>query len=162
MVIAKTETAMQSLSRQFKDRTVRKQYVALIRGHIEPERGEIETLIGRSPHNRKKMSARVKSGRQAVTHYTTVERFAEAACLQVTIETGRTHQIRVHMAHLGHPILGDREYGRARSLADGTPIDRQMLHAARLSFTHPINGRPLEFEAPLPEDMRQLIQHLRA
>lgn len=161
MVVAKTEASMQALSRQFKERIVKKKYVALVRGHISPESGDIETRIGRHPHHRKKMSARVDMGRQALTHYSTIEKFKEAALLNVTIETGRTHQIRVHMAHLGHPILGDREYGRASAGPGDIRIDRQMLHAAQLTFEHPTTGDTLEFNAPLPDDMRATIQQLR-
>ncbi len=161
MVVAKTEQAMHSLSRQFKDRQVQKWYTALIRGHIVPETGVIETLIGRNPHQRKKMSARVQAGRLARTRYATLETFADAALVEVIIETGRTHQIRVHMAHLGHPILGDREYGRARVLPGDIHVERQMLHATRLAFAHPALGEIMEFNAPLPDDMRALIQQLR-
>lgn len=162
MIVAKTEHAMQSLSRQFKERQVKKGYTALVRGHIVPENGDIETLIGRNPHNRKKMSARVDAGRTARTRYATVETYRDASLLDVTIETGRTHQIRVHMAHLGHPILGDREYGRARTLPGDVHVDRQMLHAGRITFEHPTHGATLEFTAPLPGDMRLLIQRLRS
>ncbi len=161
MVVAKTERALRDLSRQFKERTIRKVYSALVRGHPVPETGDIDTLIGRNPHNRKKMSARVERGKRAYTRYRTVEVFEDAALLEVVIETGRTHQIRVHMAHLGHPILGDREYGRARVLADNLHVERQMLHAAQLTFHHPATGQPVEFNAPLPADMRDLIRHLR-
>ena len=162
MVVAKTEAAMQSLTSQFKDRHVRKQYIALVRGKLIPESGRIETLIGRHPHDRKKMSAQIEHGRNAVTHYTTRESFAdEASLLDITIETGRTHQIRVHMAHLGHPVLGDRDYGRAHTLTGGVPVPRQMLHAARLAFTHPVNGHPVDCTAPLPDDLQTLLTHLR-
>lgn len=161
IVVAKTEHAMQSLSRQFKERRVNKRYTAMVRGRVIPESGDIETLIGRSPHHRRKMSARVTAGRAARTHYATIESFNDATLLDVTIETGRTHQIRVHMAHLGHPVLGDREYGRARALAGDIRADRQMLHATTLAFQHPTSGVPLEFDAPLPEDMRELIRKLR-
>jgi 23S rRNA pseudouridine1911/1915/1917 synthase len=162
MVVAKSEAAMAALTRQFKQRQVRKEYVALVRGRVEPPCGTVETLIGRHPTDRKKMSTRAARGRQAVSHYETVEAFGdEASCLRVRIETGRTHQIRVHMAHLGHAVLGDAVYGRTRQLADGTPVARQLLHAARLSLAHPVSGAPLEFDAPLPADMQAVIQQLR-
>lgn len=162
MIIAKTETALHALSHAFKERAVTKTYLALVRGRPEPAADELETLIGRDPYHRKRMSARVDSGRIARTRYRTRETYAESALLDVHIETGRTHQIRVHMAYIGHPILGDHEYGKARSLADGTPVTRQMLHAATLSVPHPTGNRRLEFNAPMPDDMRELIQHLRA
>lgn len=160
LVVAKTEQALASLQRQFKERTVQKRYRALVRGRVLPESGAIETLIGRHPRNRKKMSVQVENGRSALTHYTTVQQFAEATLLDVMIETGRTHQIRVHMVHVGHPVLGDRQYGRTHSLSDGTPIDRQMLHAAQLTFCHPVTGTTQSFSAPLPGDMETLIQRL--
>lgn len=161
MVVAKNESAMQLLTQSFKARSVRKHYQALVRGSVTPASGRIEGLIGRDPHHRKRMSAKVARGRNAITNYCTVETYSEATLLDVEIETGRTHQIRVHMAHIGHPILGDAEYGHYRSLADGTPAPRQMLHAARLALNHPRTHLPMEFSAPLPADMRDLIQHLR-
>lgn len=161
MVVAKNDAAMQSLSQSFKGRQIQKQYVALVRGKVVPESGRIETLIGRHPHHRKRMSAQVQRGRTAITNYNVKEAYPEAALLDVGIETGRTHQIRVHMAHIGHPILGDTEYGRGRTLPDGTRIERQMLHAACLGLPHPRSAMQLEFTAPLPEDMRQLVHHLR-
>ncbi len=161
MVVAKTEAAMAGLSRDFKERRVTKRYWALVRGVVEPESGQIETLIGRDPHHRKRMSARVEHGRSARSQYETIESLGEATLLNVLIETGRTHQIRVHMAHLGHPILGDREYGRARKLADGTEVPRQLLHARGLALQHPVSGAALEFTAPLPEDFREIIRRLR-
>lgn len=161
MVVAKTEVAMAGLSRDFKERRVTKRYWALVRGVVQPESGRIETLIGRDPHHRKRMSARVDRGRTARSQYETIESLGEATLLNVLIETGRTHQIRVHMAHLGHPILGDNEYGRARKLADGTEVPRQMLHARSLALQHPVSGAALEFTAPLPDDFRAIIRHLR-
>jgi 23S rRNA pseudouridine1911/1915/1917 synthase len=162
MVVAKTQSALRKLKEQFHEREVRKQYVALVWGEPEPLCGRIETLVGRHPHDRKRMSARVLSGRRAVTHYATVERLGPATLVRLRIETGRTHQIRVHMAHIGHPVVGDAVYGRARK--DPLPLApaRQMLHAERLAFAHPRTGEELEFEAPWPDDFRALIQALRA
>ena len=161
MVVAKTQSALRKLKEQFHEREVRKQYVALVWGEPEPLCGRIETLVGRHPHDRKRMSARVLSGRRAVTHYATVERLGPATLVRLRIETGRTHQIRVHMAHIGHPVVGDAVYGRARK--DPLPLApaRQMLHAERLAFAHPRTGEELEFEAPWPDDFRALIQALR-
>ncbi len=161
LVVAKNETAMARLAAQFKSHTVQKEYVALVWGHPRPERGTINTRIGRSPHNRKKMSARTESGRPAVTHYEITERFRDVSLLRVRIETGRTHQIRVHLAHIGHPVVGDRQYGRARAAQLPVAPARQLLHAARLGIAHPKTGKPLEFNAPLPEDLREMLRALR-
>ena len=162
MVVAKNEAAMHGLVNQFKNRRVKKEYLALVWGLPRPAAGRVETLIGRSRHNRKKMSATPATGRPAITLYETVGIFGEAALLSVRIETGRTHQIRVHMAHLGHPIVGDTQYGRARqNVLPGPVPGRQMLHAARLGVTHPRTGAPMIFEAPLPADMAALLDALR-
>jgi len=160
MVAAKNEKAMAGLIRQFRSHTVRKEYLALVAGRPVPERGTVERPVGRSPHDRKKMSATAPRGRWAVTHYRVVESFAEASFLRVRIETGRTHQIRVHLAHLGHPVLGDRQYGGkgARAVAD---VPRQMLHAELLGLDHPCSGIPLLLTAPMPEDMRAVLRELR-
>ena len=160
LVIAKNEQAMGSLVHQFKEREVKKIYVALVWGHPHPEAETIKTLIGRSPHDRKKMTARPKSGRDAITHYTTITQFENTSFLRIHIETGRTHQIRVHMTHIGHPIVGDQQYGRARKQALPLTITHQMLHAEQITFTHPTTGEPLEFKAPLPDDFRALLQAL--
>ena len=160
LVVAKTERAQRDLVEQFRGRRVHKQYLALVWGHPTPPRGTIRTLIGRHAAHRQKMSAQVESGRPAVTHYRTEETFADTALVRVDLETGRTHQIRVHMAHIGHPILGDAVYGRARRPLAAAPR-RQMLHAARLAFQHPGTGAELEFDAPLPDDFRALLDRLR-
>jgi 23S rRNA pseudouridine1911/1915/1917 synthase len=160
MVVAKHERALNGLAAQFKDRSVRKEYLALVRGHPRPPAATIRTLFGRSPHDRKKMSARVTSGRTAITHYETAESFRDAALLRVRIETGRTHQIRVHLAHIGHPILGDHVYGHPRP--DDPPAPRQMLHAASLRFAHPMTGAPLSFAAAIPADFAAVRETLRS
>lgn len=161
LVVAKTEQALQSLRAQFKDRTVHKEYLALVRGSPEPPVGVIETLIGRSHGDRKKMSARVSAGRPALTRYEVIETGSFASLVKLVIDTGRTHQIRVHMTHMGHPILGDALYGRARIGPDQQPVPRQMLHAAMLGFNHPVHGEWLEFNAPIPADMREWIRIVR-
>ena len=161
LVVAKNQAAMDRLAAQFKQRKVRKQYVALAWGCPRPETGTIETLVGRDPHNRKKMSARPRSGRSAVTHYRVVEKYAECSLLRLEIETGRTHQIRVHLAHIGHPVVGDTQYGRARTGKRAVHASRQMLHAEHLAFSHPRTGETMEFRAPIPEDMAALIRALR-
>jgi len=161
MVVAKNEQAMNGLAAQFKSHRVHKEYVALVWGQPKPPGGTIETLVGRNPHDRKKMTARPLAGRPAVTHYETVEILGDISMLRVRIETGRTHQIRVHLTHIGHPVVGDRQYGRARKKEDLPPVERQMLHAERLAFDHPRTGETLEFTSPLPADMRELIRALR-
>jgi len=162
LVIAKNEQAMAHLAAQFKGRSVRKEYVALVWGSPEPPSGRIETLVGRNPHDRKKMSARPLSGKPAVTLYETVSTFGDVSFLRVRIETGRTHQIRVHLAHIGHPVVGDRQYGRPRRTDLPAPAPRQMLHAERLAFRHPRTGEELEFVSPLPDDMKNLLAALKA
>lgn len=158
MVIAKNEAAMNEISRQFKERETEKEYTAIIRGVPVPPRGTVETTIGRHPVHRKKMAVNVRNGREAVSHYEVIERFTGAALIRIKIETGRTHQIRVHMAHIKHPVIGDGVYGRTFHIK----APRQMLHAAKLSLNHPKTGRRLTFEAPLPEDMEGLLRALRA
>ena len=163
MVVAKNEIAMRSLVNQFRHRLVTKEYLALVWGQLNPPSGRTETLIGRNPNDRKKMCTKPNVGRPAITLYETRETFATTSLLSVRIETGRTHQIRVHMAHLGHSIVGDPQYGRPRHVALPGPVpNRQMLHAARLTFTHPSTKTILTFEAPLPSDMQQLISSLKA
>jgi 23S rRNA pseudouridine1911/1915/1917 synthase len=119
-------------------------------------------LIGRSEHDRQKMSVRPRRGRTAVTHYRTVETFKECSLLRIRIETGRTHQIRVHMKHMGLPVIGDARYGRGRRRrSDGLSAARQMLHAERLVLSHPRTGERMEFRAPLPADMTATLEALR-
>jgi len=160
IVVAKTEAALNELARQFKARETEKEYVAIVRGAPAPARGRIETTIGRHPIHRKKMAADVRNGRHAVSMYEVVEAFVGAALLRVRIETGRTHQIRVHMAHIKHPVIGDKLYGRSH--AGGIQANRQMLHAAKLSIAHPDTSEQMIFNAPLPQDMECLLATLRA
>jgi len=161
MVVAKNEVAMHGLAAQFKAHTVHKEYLALAWGTPRPPAGTISTLIGRSERNRKKMSVRVACGRTAITTYTTLMVYGSASLIKVVIETGRTHQIRVHLAHIGHPIVGDSVYGLKRPPPLPAPALRQMLHAARLVFRHPRTGINLDFAAPVPADMAALLQALR-
>jgi 23S rRNA pseudouridine1911/1915/1917 synthase len=158
LVAAKTDVAHRALAEQFKSRNVSKQYLAIVTGTPRLARGRIESRIGRSVHNRKKMAVVSRGGREAITEYEVVRRFANASIIRCTLHTGRTHQIRVHLASLGHPILGDATYGRARH-----PLaSRQMLHAEALAFDHPRDHKRLEIRAPLPQDMEQLIRALEA
>jgi len=162
LIAAKNDETLQGLAQQFKQRRVQKEYLALVWGHPEPESGTIDTLVGRSATDRKKMSARPPRGRRAVTHYESIERLPDTALLRVVIETGRTHQIRVHLAHRGHPIVGDRQYGRTRKRALPHVPTRQMLHAHKLALRHPQRAITLELVAPLPRDMQDVIRALRA
>ncbi len=152
-------TSSPCLQRQFKARETEKEYLALVWGHPPPS-GRIETLIGRHPVRRQKMAVLEEGGREAVSNFQTLEKFADVALVQVVIETGRTHQIRVHLSHLGHPVVGDAVYGRVRKNTLPLIPERQMLHAARLEFTHPSTGKRLSFKAPLFDDMRRLLELL--
>lgn len=167
MVVAKNDRAMEVLARQFKKALVHKEYVALVHGAPDPATGRIETMIGRSRHDRKKMSTKPVAGRRAVTNYEVAERFKDCSLVRLVIETGRTHQIRVHMTHIGHPVVGDQQYGRKRggrrasAGIDLFAVPRQMLHAEVLRFKHPKDMKPVEFRAPLPGDMADLLARLR-
>jgi 23S rRNA pseudouridine1911/1915/1917 synthase len=155
MVVAKTPRAHRHLVEQLKERQVRKTYLALVYGVPDPERGVIEAPIGRHPRHRKRMAV-VDEGRQAVTRYRVVEAIGGYALLEVEPVTGRTHQIRVHMAAIGHPLVGDAVYGRRSPL-----LPRQFLHAHRLAFVLPGRERAVEFESPLPADLRQALEAVR-
>jgi len=162
MVVARTLQALRSLSAQFKGRVVQKRYLALVAGVIKKGSGTIEVAIGRHVKERKKISVHTHSAREAVTLFKVKERFKNATLVEVEIKTGRTHQIRVHMAHAGHPVLGDRVYGSAKTSKLGEKIiSRQMLHAESLSILHPETGNPLTFIAPPPKDMQNVIDLLR-
>ena len=155
MVVAKTDTAHQSLSAQFKARVVRKRYLALAHGQLARDSGTIEAAIGRRERDRKRMGVRREGGREARTGYRVLRRLPEMTLVALRLETGRTHQIRVHLAHIGHPVVGDRVYGgrsERRARAGVEPAERQMLHAWRLGFRHPRTGAWLEFAAPPPAD----------
>lgn len=152
LVVAKTDAAQQSLIQQFKTRRVRKIYRAVCWGRFERLAGRVETTIGRSPRHRKKMAAGVPRGRAAITEYRVLHQGADRALVELTILTGRTHQIRVHMAHLGHPVVGDTVYGRGRGVIS---VERPLLHAYKLGFTHPRTGQWLEFTAPVPPELEQ-------
>ncbi|WP_168720262.1 RluA family pseudouridine synthase [Thermosulfurimonas marina] len=159
MVVAKNDRAHLRLAAMFKGREVEKWYLALVHGVPEPRSGRITVPIGRHPVHRKKMLAGAPRGREAETFYRVREVFRKWALLEVRPVTGRTHQIRVHLSHLGHPIVGDVLYGGKRP--GGPPAARQMLHAWRLSFVHPVTGKRMVFEAPLPEDFENILEELR-
>ena len=163
MVVARTQEALKALSAQFKSRIVQKRYVALVLGVIKKGSGTIEAGLGRHVKERKKISVHTHKAREAVTLYKVKERFKNATLVEVEIKTGRTHQIRVHMAHIGYPILGDRVYGGAKVAKLGDiVIPRQMLHAESLSLLHPETRHPMTFTAPPPRDMAEEIDRLRA
>ena len=163
MVVARTQEALKALSAQFKNRIVQKRYVALVLGVIKKGSGTIEAGLGRHVKERKKISVHTHKAREAVTLYKVKERFKNATLVEVEIKTGRTHQIRVHMAHIGYPILGDRIYGGAKVAKLGDiVIPRQMLHAESLSLLHPETRHPMTFTAPPPRDMAEEIDRLRA
>lgn len=158
LVIAKNDAAMLSLTAQFKERSTRKEYLAVVWGTSVPAEGTIRTTIGRDPVHRQKMSVRSRHGRDAVSHYKVVRTCGEVALIRVRIETGRTHQIRVHLAHIKHPVVGDDVYGRKRPPALPHPVKRQLLHAWKLTLQHPRSGEAMTFEAPVPEDLARITQ----
>lgn len=173
LIVAKTDEAHRGLSSQFASHSIARTYRALVLGRMKKGESKVELAIGRDRWERQKISPRTTRPRAAVTIVRVVERFWEATLVEATPKTGRTHQIRVHLASVGHPVLGDRVYGgrRAGSLhgesVQGEPvgefrIERPMLHAIRLGVIHPVSGEPMEWEAPLPEDMETLLGMLRA
>jgi 23S rRNA pseudouridine1911/1915/1917 synthase len=165
MVVAKHDRAHQELSRQFADREVEKEYIALVWGVVQAGR-RIDSPIGRDPDNRQKMSTRARRARSAVTRVTFAHHFKGVSLLKVAIATGRTHQIRVHLNAIGHPIVGDATYGGvhrrvAQNLRPVMRLERPFLHAGRLAFTHPGDGRRVEFESPLPIDLQSVLDDIR-
>lgn len=158
IVVAKTEAVRRSLQAQFKTRKVFKMYLALVEGCPDPEQGRIEAAIGRDPNNRKRMAA-LRGGRDAVTVYRVLERFERHSLVQAEPQTGRTHQIRVHMAFIHHPIVGDRVYGYRKQRL---PLKRHFLHAHHIRFRHPASGQLVEFSADLSPDLAALLARLRA
>jgi 23S rRNA pseudouridine1911/1915/1917 synthase len=172
MVAAKTDAAHAGLSAQFARHDLERAYVALVRGAPSPAKGVIETRIGRSPHDRKKMAVLKSGGREAITHYAVERAFGRperplAARVVCRLKTGRTHQIRVHLASRGSPCLGDPVYGSGRAAREveaavaESGLKRQALHAAVLGFVHPVTGERLRFETPPPSDMQALEAALR-
>lgn len=169
LVIAKTEKALASLTKQMKNREISREYQAIVYGNLISG-GTIDAPIGRHPKDRKRMAI-TNSGKPAITHYRISEKYPHHTRLKVILETGRTHQIRVHMAHIKHPIIGDRTYAGRIKLAKGMSqqlidqirgFNRQALHAFALGFKHPITNQPVRFECKLPDDMKQLITSLKA
>ncbi|HBC46941.1 MAG TPA: RNA pseudouridine synthase [candidate division Zixibacteria bacterium] len=174
LVVAKDERALAYLQTRLKERAISRHYKALVWGNIEPQTGKIDLPIGRSERDRKIMTVNPRHGRSAVTHYQMIERFKQADLLHLKLETGRTHQIRVHLSHYGHPIIGDPTYGgRSKYLRRFTKnelpfatgllgiLERQALHAFRLELRHPDNERLMIFESELPDDFAQALEYLR-
>jgi len=164
MVIAKDNVTHYDLVDQFREREIKKQYLALLFGNMKDDKGEINKSIGRSLSNRKKMSTKARRTKEAITQYEVVDRFGYATLVRVRILTGRTHQIRVHFASMGHPVLGDSLYGKKVKLETSQGIikfNRQMLHASRLKLKHPVTGDMQEFIAPMPDDIEEAIEMLK-
>jgi 23S rRNA pseudouridine1911/1915/1917 synthase len=186
IVVAKNDRAHAALGEMFAGRRIKKTYVALVQGAVERARGTINAGVGRDPVRRTRMSTQPnENARTAVSHYEVVRRlvnrFGKFTLVRVRIETGRTHQIRVHMASIGHPVVGDTLYGGAGQLTDQVAsqaaqskaarrkaeperlkLGRNFLHAAKLEFTHPITGKPLQLEAPLPDELERFLERLEA
>jgi 23S rRNA pseudouridine1911/1915/1917 synthase len=165
LVVAKNDATHRGLASQFEDHSIERTYRAIARGAPKALEGRVDQPIGRHPGDRKRMSVRARSGRRAVTNWRVLERFAAShhAWLELRPETGRTHQIRVHLSSIGLPLAGDRVYGRARAKSSGglPALERPALHAASLGFVHPASGERLHFESPLPADLEALLAVLR-
>lgn len=169
IVVAKNDRSHLALANQFKEHSIKRVYVALVYGSPKTDKGRIESVIGRHPTDRKKMSGSARHGRHAVTHWKVIGRYGAVTAVELRLETGRTHQIRVHLSEAGFPLLGDPVYGgsgRINNLQDAKlralirELGRQALHARTLGFIHPATGQYLEFSSPLPEDMARIIAHL--
>lgn len=156
LMVAKNDVAHESLVNQLVEKSVTRKYTALVHGHIAHEKGTIDAPIGRDQKDRQKQAV-VDKGKHAVTHFTVIERFGEFTLVECRLETGRTHQIRVHMNYIGFPLAGDPKYGPRKTI----DFDGQVLHAGVLGFVHPVTKEYLEFEAPLPEDFKQLLEEMR-
>lgn len=156
LMVAKNDVAHESLVNQLVEKSVTRKYTALVHGHIAHEKGTIDAPIGRDQKDRQKQAV-VDKGKHAVTHFQVIERFGEFTLVECRLETGRTHQIRVHMNYIGFPLAGDPKYGPRKTIDFGG----QVLHAGVLGFVHPVTKEYLEFESPLPEDFKQLLEELR-
>jgi 23S rRNA pseudouridine1911/1915/1917 synthase len=169
IVVAKNDHAHLELARQFEEHSIKRVYFALVYGSPKTDKGRIESAIGRHPVDRKKMSGTARHGKHAVTHWKVIGRYGPVTAVELRLETGRTHQIRVHLSESGYPLLGDPVYGgsgRLSGLKDPTlqalirKLGRQALHARTLGFLHPVSGEYQEFSSPLPDDMAKILEHL--
>ena len=158
LVVAKNDTAHLKLAEQLSDRTLSREYYALVHGNIKTDQGTIDAPIGRHPKDRKKMSVQKNGGREAVTDYVVLERFGTATLVKCKLRTGRTHQIRVHMNYIGHPIYGDPVYGVKH---EEFSLDGQLLHAKKMGFIHPSSGEYVSFETSLPTDFERILDIMR-
>lgn len=158
LMVAKNDQSHQELARQIKERSVNRRYLALVHGNIVEPAGMVDAPIGRDPWDRQRMAVNPRNGKPALTRYTVRKRYGDFTLVECKLETGRTHQIRVHMAFLGHPVAGDPKYGPRKAAFD---LQGQLLHAYLLGFAHPRSGQYLEFTAPLPEDMERVLEQLR-
>ncbi len=158
IVVAKTNEAHLSLAEQIKEKTCRRVYVCLVRGNLREDEGTVDAPIGRHPTQRKKMCVTQKNSRSAVTHYRVLERFGEYTFVECQLETGRTHQIRVHMQHIGHPVIGDEVYSGGKNPFG---LHTQALHAVQIGFVHPILGKEMSFSCPIPDYMETILERLR-
>jgi len=166
IVAAKHDKAHEGLARQFAAHSIERRYLALATGRPMPANGTVDAALGRSATNRKKMAVVPEGrGKHAITHYRTIEVLTGSTLIECRLETGRTHQVRVHMAHIGHPLVGDPVYGRSRKplshVLKARGFMRQALHAAHLGFIHPVTGNKIALDSELPQDMRELIDELR-
>ncbi|MEY8352150.1 RluA family pseudouridine synthase [Lachnospiraceae bacterium 54-53] len=158
LIACKNDMSHNSIAKQLKEHSITRKYFAVVHGILKEDSGTINAPIGRHPVDRKKMSVNQRNGREAITHYTVLERFKQYTYVECRLETGRTHQIRVHMASIGHPLLGDAVYGPAKC---PFPLQGQTLHAGVLGIIHPGSGEYMEFSAPLPEYFEKLLKKLR-
>ena len=158
LLICKDDTVHRDLAEQLKVHSIKRRYRAIVQGNLKEDQGTVDAPVGRHPTDHKKMAVNYKNGKEAVTHYQVLERFGNATYIECRLETGRTHQIRVHMASLGHPLLGDTIYGSSKNPYH---LQGQALHAMILGFVHPITREYLEFQAPLPEYFIKLLDKLR-
>lgn len=154
LIVAKTDEAHRKLSKQFKDKTTKRVYLALVKGNVELDNGTIELPIGRSARDRKKMAVKFEDehSKSAITHYRVIKRFGAFTLLECILGTGRTHQIRVHLSYIGHPIIGDEKYGSKGN------FKAPMLHAQKIGFTHPVTRKFMEFTSEVPEEMAEIIK----
>ena len=157
LIVAKNDKSHKELARQFKNRSVEKYYYALLEGNVAYKKGKIDAPIGRDPNNRKKMAVRKRHSKKAVSRFKIIDEFKNHTLVEVKIETGRTHQIRVHFSYLGHPVVGDKRYGSKNSLK----AKRQLLHAKRLLINHPTSKEKMEFESELKSDFKAVLKKLK-